>query len=115
MNDEPDDVTSDVTKPDKSLAHAMPDPAGPPKPIEKDDNVLRGLSVLGVVLVAGGGLLLPLMASTGATAGATRSTKIQWEQRRAEIRRAAAEDQSSAPAADQPAGSQPGAVERGGQ
>ena len=61
MNDEP----NDVTKPDEPLAQAVPDPAGPPKPVEKDDDVLRGLSVLGVVLVAGGGLLLPMMASTG--------------------------------------------------
>ena len=33
----------DVTKPDESLAQAMPDPAGPPKPVEKEDDVLRAL------------------------------------------------------------------------
>ncbi len=83
MNDEP----NEVTKPDQPLAQSMPDPHGPPTPVAEDDDVLRGLSVLGVVLVAGGGLLLPMIASTGSTMGATRSTKIQWEQREAEIRR----------------------------
>ena len=78
MNDEPNQATN----PDESLAQAMPDPAGPPKPVEKEDDVLRALAVVGVVLVAGGGLLLPLTASTGATSGATRSAKIQWSSAR---------------------------------
>ena len=111
MNDEP----NDVTKPDEPLAQAMPDPAGPPKPVAKDDDVLRSLSVAGVVLVAAGGLLLPMMASTGSCQGATRSAKVQWQQRQAEIRRAISEDQGPAPSLEQPSGSQAGAGDRGGK
>ena len=117
MNDERNDVTKpdDTTEPDEPLVQSMPDPAGPPQAVEKDDDVLRGLSVLGVVLVAGGGLLLPLLASTGATAGATRSTKIQWEQRQAEIQRVISEDRGLAPTQDQSGCSEQGAGDRGGR
>ncbi len=111
MNDEPNQATN----PDESLAQAMPDPAGPPKPVEKEDDVLRALAVVGVVLVAGGGLLLPLTASTGATSGATRSAKIQWEQREAEVRQAMAQDDASLPANANQDSSQAGTGDRGGE
>jgi hypothetical protein len=114
MNDE----SNGVAKPDELLTVSMPDPAGPPRPVGKVEDPLRGLSVAGVVLVAAGGLLLPMMASTGATQGATRSAKIHWEQREAEVRRAMTEDQALSPADNNSTPSdtcgQAGAGERGG-
>jgi hypothetical protein len=47
---------------------------------------------LGVVAVAIGGMIIPTIASTGHTAGATRSAKIQWEHRQQEIRQAIEKD-----------------------
>lgn len=111
MSDHP----KDETKPEEAQPNPTPDPAGPPAPVEKEDDVLRSLSIVGIVLVAGGGLLLPLMASTGSCQGATRSTKIQWEQRETEIRRAFAQDQAPRPPDNQPGGSVPGADDRGGK
>ena len=113
MNDDPNEP-HEVTKPAEPPTQAMPDPAGPPEPVEADDGVLRGLSVAGVVLVAAGGLLLPMVASTNTTMGAMRSTKIQWEQREAEVRRALTEAQNPAAADNQSGGSAPGVGDRGG-
>ncbi len=111
MNDQP----NDATKPDEPLTESMPDPAGPPQPVKKEDAVLRALSVAGVVVVAAGGLLLAMAPTIGATQGATRSTKIQWEQRQAEIRRAMSEDQALAPPDGKSDGSGAGAGDRGGR
>jgi len=76
------------------LAAEMPDPSGPPQPVKTDDPVLRGIANVGVVLVAAGGVLLPVFGSVGHTAGATRSTKLQWEYRQQQIERTIQREQT---------------------
>jgi hypothetical protein len=72
-------------EPEDRLAPEMLDPSGAPQPVKPDDPVLRGIAQLGVIAVAVGGLMLPLFAEVGPTCGATRSAKLQWEQRQQEI------------------------------
>ena len=110
------DESNDVAKPDESLAAAIPDPAAPPKLVASNDGVLRGLIVVGVVLVAVGGLLLPLFVeSTRGTPGATRSARIQQEQREAEIHRAMADYQAPSAADDEHGNRQAGDGDLGGR
>ncbi len=83
-NDEPVSPTAD-----KRLAAQMPDPLGPPQAVEANDPVLRTIATTGIVLVAAGGLLLATSGGTTHTCGATRSAKLRWEQRKAEVKEAA--------------------------
>ncbi len=65
---------------DERLAAAMPDPSGSPQAVEANDPVLRAIATLGIGAVVLGGLTLWALSGTGATAGATRSARLQWEQ-----------------------------------
>jgi hypothetical protein len=92
MNDEHDES---VVPPEESLTEAMPDPAAPPRPVEAEDPALRAIGVAGVVLVTVGGLLLPLSLATSSTQGATRSAKLNWEERQSEVRQVLADEQAA--------------------
>ena len=95
----------EVPVPDEPpLAAELSDPTGPPQRVKKGDPVLGCMAAVGVTLVAAGGLLYPAFLSTGHTMGATRSGKLQWEQRRLEIEQAYAADQAyrSLPPGEQP-------------
>ena len=70
-------------------SQAVPEPTGAPVPVEANDPLLRSIGITGVLLVAGGAILLPLSVATSSTQGAMRSSKIRWEERQAEVRQAA--------------------------
>ena len=78
-------------KDDDSLADV------PPTPIANDPPSLAANLVKGVLLVgaAGAGILLLLSGSMTSCRGATRSSKLQWEQRQLEIERAAQDAQAT--------------------
>lgn len=81
-------------QPDEPLARQLGDPKGEPQAVEAKDPVLGAIAAVGITLVVGGGLLLPLVASTSRTCGATRSAKVKWEQRQHEIEQARAVHES---------------------
>lgn len=63
----------------------VPDPSGPPVPLAKTVS-WTGLAVATVSVVACSGIAFVMLRSlTAPTMGATRSAKLQWEERRAEI------------------------------
>lgn len=81
-------------------APSVPDPSGPPTPVEAADPVLNTISALGVGAVAVAGLCLAAMATTRPTMGATRSAKLEWERRQAQVEQAIqAQDAAPAPCA----------------
>jgi hypothetical protein len=84
-----------VPSEEQRLASQMPDPSGPPQAAGHNEAVMSALGGLGVALVAIGGLMVPIFASTGGTMGATRSAKLQWEQRQQEIRQAIEQDHAN--------------------
>jgi len=68
-----------------------PDPSGPPESLK--DSAFSGFCTIGIALLVAGavfGLVGPLTTSSR-TMGATRSTRLKWEQRRKEAAAAAAE------------------------
>lgn len=69
-----------------------PDPSGPPEPVLAEDKFLTGLRALGIGAVALTGLVVICPATFGPTCGATRSARVQWDQRRQEMEQAARED-----------------------
>jgi hypothetical protein len=108
MNDKHDELPE---RPEESLADAMPDPAAAPRPLKIEDPALRAIGIAGVALVTVGGLLLPFSMATTSTAGATRSAKIKWEERQAELRQAAAKEEAST---DRPERQEQGSCDRDG-
>jgi hypothetical protein len=83
-------------QPEKPLAQQMGDPAGPPQTVEAKDPVLGAIAGIGITLVVAGGLLLPALATSRATCGATRSAKVRWEERQQQVDKAIAEQESQA-------------------
>jgi hypothetical protein len=79
---------------EQRLAGEMPDPSGPPQAVGRNDAVMAGLGLAGIALVAVGGLVVALSTATAHTAGATRSAKLQWEQRQQEIQQAIEADRA---------------------
>jgi hypothetical protein len=79
---------------EQRLAAQMPDPSGPPQAARGNEAVMSALDGVGIALVAVGGLMVPLFTATTHTAGATRSAKLQWEQRQQEIRQVIEKDQA---------------------
>jgi len=79
---------------DERIAGQMPDPTGPPRSVPKGDPVLNLIATLGVGLVAVGGVMFASFATTTRTCGATRSAKLQWEQRKLQIEQAYQQDQA---------------------
>jgi len=79
---------------DQPLASEPPDPSGPPQPVTKGDPMLGLLTAGGVTLVAAGGLFAPVFLGGGHTAGATRSAKIEWENRQQQVEQALLEEQA---------------------
>jgi hypothetical protein len=79
---------------DQPSVPAAPDPAGPPEPVGKNDPTMGMLTALGVGAVALGGLIVPAFLGGGATCGATRSAKIEWETRQRQVEQALAEEQA---------------------
>jgi hypothetical protein len=63
---------------------------GPPKPSADLARLVSGLAVLSAGVLAAGGLWVATGGFATETRGATRSVKLQWEQRQDEIARAAA-------------------------
>jgi hypothetical protein len=83
QSEEPVDVKSE-----DSLASRLGDPSGPPQAVEAKDPVLRAIAGIGITLVVAGGLLVPLASSVSPCMGATRSAKVQWEQRQQQVEQA---------------------------
>jgi hypothetical protein len=77
---------------EQRLAAQMPDPSGPPQAAGRNEAVMSTLGGVGIALVAIGGLLVPMFATTTPTMGATRSAKLQWQERQQEIRQAIEKD-----------------------
>jgi hypothetical protein len=66
----------------------------PPQPMEAS-SVSWGAIATGLLLIGGGFILLVPAATT--TRGATRSARLQWQERQAEIHRAVAAEAATAP------------------
>jgi hypothetical protein len=75
---------------DESLANL------PPTPVNEDRSSLASNVVKGGLLIgaAGAGILLLMSGSMTSCRGATRSSKLQWEQRQLEMEQAAQEAQA---------------------
>jgi len=79
------------------------DPTGPPVPIcQEQPGCSLTTTVLSLLAVGVGGLLLFLAAISTRTCGATRSTRLQWEPRQAEIEQAIAQEQTHRQEASEP-------------
>ena len=77
-----DDSEAQVPKAD------VPDPNGPPVPVE--NKPAMSLCAMGLsVAVAGGVVFMLISAATTSTTGATRSSELEWQQRQTEIEQAA--------------------------
>jgi len=73
---------------DERLSSEMPDSTGPPRPVPKGDPVLNLITTVGVSTVAIGGVMFAMSALTSPCRGATRSAKLQWEQRQLQVEQA---------------------------
>src|SRR5689334_16207607 len=93
MSDNDQDVREDINSVEPQ---ADGQSLGPLEPVEAEDRALSAIAAAGVILVAVGGILAPLSATTRCTAGSTVSAKIQWEVRDAEIIRAFEAQQTTA-------------------
>ena len=78
-------------------ASEPPDPDDAPTPVDRDDPVLKAIGAVSVTLAALGGLLIPAFTTVRATAGATRSTQLEWERRQCQIERAVESEQITSP------------------
>ena len=66
-----------------------------PKSIKRE--ILRGLLTgVGTAVLAGGAIFTLMVASTTSTRGSTRSAKLRWQERQAEIDAAIAQENQSA-------------------
>ena len=75
----------DLPEPDPGVL----DPSGPPLAVPKHGSKWkRGATMLTVGLVGGAAVWLMVSARPQPSRGATRSTRLQWEQRESEIDRA---------------------------
>ena len=81
-----------------------PDPHGPPVPVPRRRPSFPEMVTWTGATVAGIGCVLVLLASQARpTLGATRSSRLQWEQRRLQIERALKEqNEASQRQADEP-------------
>ncbi|MBN2477261.1 MAG: hypothetical protein JXB62_21820 [Pirellulales bacterium] len=122
QNDEPSSrqdpprTAADQARPEPATAdHAaadLPDPSGAPAPICQNDPGCSLASTLIALLVAGGvGLLLLPALDFRATRGATRSARLQWQERRSEIQQAVAREQAYRQAAAEKAKPRRGATD----
>ncbi|HYW80073.1 MAG TPA: hypothetical protein VE890_10880 [Thermoguttaceae bacterium] len=97
-SDEPFDAEADNRPPEPSEQAGpqveVPDPTGPPVPICQEQPGCSLTTTVLSLLAVGVGVLLFLPAIGTRTCGATRSTRLQWEQRQAEIDRAIAQEQA---------------------
>jgi threonine dehydrogenase-like Zn-dependent dehydrogenase len=75
-------------KPDESQNESLA--AVPPTPVDKASVALAGNIGLGAIAltVAGAGAIALIAGSMSPTMGATRSTKLEWEQRKLQIEQA---------------------------
>ena len=70
------------------------DPSGPPVPVEEAIS-WTGIAVAAISFVACSGIAFVLLGNLSRpTMGSTRSSKLQWEQRRAEVDQAIEEELS---------------------
>jgi hypothetical protein len=80
-------------KPDESPDESLADL--PPKPVDDSSVPLAAHIGLGAIAwsVAGAGAIVLIAGSLTPTMGATRSTKLEWEQRKLEIEQAVQDSQ----------------------
>jgi len=81
-----------------TLAEQMGDPSGPTAPVDPTETALQALGFVGVSLVALGCLVVPLSARVHPTMGATRSARLEWQRRQAQIEQALAQQEAQRPA-----------------
>jgi hypothetical protein len=87
-----------VPRPEEErLAASMPDPSGPPQPVEATEGGLNWVTGLGIGVIVLGGLFWAANASTTRTAGATRSARLEWQSRQAQIEQAIQQDAAKTP------------------
>lgn len=67
-------------------------PAGPPRPLEELPGFLANLGAIVTAILSGGTVLMILASSHMRCAGASRTARLQCEQRQAEVERAVAEE-----------------------
>lgn len=77
--------------PDAAQSSQPPQPCGEPEPVDERRCSGWGLVVTGLT-ITGGMLFLAVAISPGYTCGATRSSKLQFEQRRELIEQAARQE-----------------------
>jgi hypothetical protein len=70
----------------------MPDPSGSPKPAQAAEGAVRLIRALGIGAIVIGGLYLAATATTTSTIGATRSAKLEWQNRQGQIDQAIQQD-----------------------
>ena len=73
---------------------AIGDPSGPARPVSQVPARLNRAAAASIVLLAGGSTLYLLGGTVGACRGATRSARLLWEQRTAEMQQALAEQRA---------------------
>jgi hypothetical protein len=70
------------------------DPNGPPRPEKTPSGARKAVTVIGCLTV--GGILFTMCGiQSGRTAGAMRSTRLEWEQRERQIDEAQQQDQNA--------------------
>ncbi len=112
MNDfhNPPDIEASAETPaeplDEDFEIDISDPSGPPSPVGRVKGGLNVLAGAAIVLAAGAGTVHLLGGSMHSTRGATVSSRLQWEQRQAEIRQVLAERQAERQAAQTETSSQ---------
>lgn len=62
-------------------------PLGAPQPVEDATSWLALFGAIGTSIVALGGTLILISTATTRTRGASRSARLEWEKRQAEIQR----------------------------
>jgi hypothetical protein len=72
----------------------LPDPAGPPQPVRRDDPVLATLTGIGVTVTAAATFLVLTGVTMRPCCGATRSAALEWQSRSAQVEQAFAEEQA---------------------
>lgn len=73
---------------------SLPDPNGPPQPVQQDA-MINLLTTGGVVAAVAGSLFAMTSVIEGPTRGATRSAKLEWESRSAQIEQVFQEERAA--------------------
>ncbi|PHS19056.1 MAG: hypothetical protein COA78_01445 [Blastopirellula sp.] len=96
------DQTPDEKDSNSSGEHQVPDPSGPPQAVTQQNPVMNFVGRSFTLLVAGGGLSVFVASAMLPTVGATCSSKLEWEQRQAQIDQAIQDEMKQSENASHP-------------